>query len=73
MDEILLTFPKGGVHPEETKELSHHLPIEVLPLPDEVDILLLQHFGAPCKPLVDKKAKKIPTTKTSAMDHLPTE
>jgi electron transport complex protein RnfC len=57
MDETLLTFPKGGVHPGESKELSRHLPIEALPLPEEVDILLLQHFGAPCKPLVDKKAK----------------
>jgi len=57
MAETLLTFLKGGVHPEESKELSRHLPIESLPLPGEVDILLLQHFGAPCKPVVDKKAK----------------
>jgi electron transport complex protein RnfC len=57
MEETLLTFPKGGVHPGESKELSRHLAIEVLPLPEEVDVLLLQHFGAPCKPLVDKKAK----------------
>jgi len=52
-----LTFPKGGIHPDDSKELSRHLSIETLPLPEAVDILLLQHFGAPCKPLVEKKAK----------------
>jgi len=57
MQESLLTFPKGGVHPPESKTLSEHLAIETLPLPEEVDILLQQHFGAPCKPVVDKKAK----------------
>ena len=57
MDESLLTFPKGGVHPPESKTLTEHLAIETLPVPDEVDILLQQHFGAPCRPLVDKKAK----------------
>jgi electron transport complex protein RnfC len=57
MQESLLTFPKGGVHPPESKTLSEHLAIETFPLPEEVDILLQQHFGAPCKPLVDKKAK----------------
>jgi len=57
MAERQITFSKGGIHPEESKELSRHLPIEVLPLPEEVDVLLRQHLGAPCKPLVDKKAK----------------
>jgi electron transport complex protein RnfC len=57
MEESLLTFPKGGVHPSESKALSEHLAIETLPVPEEVDILLQQHFGAPCKPVVDKKAK----------------
>ena len=55
MNEPLLTFPKGGVHPRESKELTEHLPIETLPLPEEVEILLSQHFGAPCTPLVKKK------------------
>jgi electron transport complex protein RnfC len=57
MQETLLTFPKGGIHPDDSKELSRHLSIETVPLPESVDILLLQHFGAPCKPLVEKKAK----------------
>ncbi len=51
----MLTFPKGGVHPRESKELTEHLPIETLPIPQEVEILLSQHFGAPCEPLVKKK------------------
>ena len=55
MKESLSTFLKGGVHPPEHKELTEHLPIETLPTPEEVDILLIQHFGAPCKPLVQKK------------------
>ena len=39
-EETLLTFPKGGTHPPESKGLSEHLAIESLPLPEEVDILL---------------------------------
>jgi len=50
------TFSKGGIHPRESKELTEHLPIEAMPPPEEVDILLLQHFGSPCRVLVDKKA-----------------
>jgi len=55
MNESLLTFPKGGVHPPEAKDLTEHSAVEVLPIPEEVEILLNQHFGAPCRPLVKKK------------------
>ncbi len=55
MAEQLLTFPKGGIHPPEHKELTEKLPIEPLPLPGELHILLNQHFGATCKPLIKKK------------------
>ncbi len=55
MNRELLTFPKGGIHPPEHKEISEHLPIEIMPIPGEVDILLQQHFGAPCSPLIKKK------------------
>jgi electron transport complex protein RnfC len=55
MTSARLTFPKGGVHPRESKELTEHLAIESFPLPEEVEILLNQHFGAPCTPLVKKK------------------
>ena len=57
MKDTLLTFPKGGVHPPGSKALSEHLAIETLPIPEEVDVPLVQHFGAPCKPLVEKKDK----------------
>lgn len=55
MKEELLTFPKGGIHPLEYKELTEHQAIETCPIPEEVDILLIQHFGTPCKALVQKK------------------
>lgn len=48
------TFP-GGVHPLEGKEFSENCPIEVIPTPKQVSILLSQHLGAPCQPLVAKR------------------
>jgi len=51
----LLTFPKGGVHPPEAKELTAALPIEIMPVPDEVELILGQHIGAPCTPTVAVK------------------
>ncbi len=50
-----LTFPKGGIHPDEHKELTEHLAIEEMAPPDQVVIPLSMHFGAPAKPLVKKK------------------
>ncbi len=55
MNDPLLTFPKGGIHPAESKGLTESLAIETFPIPQEVDILLNQHFGAPCKAIVKKK------------------
>lgn len=55
MSSSLLTFAKGGVHPPESKEITEHLAIEKMPLSEEFEIPLLQHFGAPCQPLVKKK------------------
>src|SRR5210317_729103 len=48
------TFP-GGVHPLEGKEYSEHCAIETVPTPKQVSILLSQHIGAPCQPLVAKR------------------
>ncbi len=48
---MAVTF-KGGIHPPEHKELSKDKSIEKLPLPKSVLIPLVQHIGAPCKPLV---------------------
>jgi electron transport complex protein RnfC len=51
----LLTFPKGGVHPPEAKELTADLPVEEMAVPAELEIILGQHIGAPCAPTVEKK------------------
>ncbi|MDQ1240697.1 MAG: H+/Na+-translocating ferredoxin:NAD+ oxidoreductase subunit, partial [Thermodesulfobacteriota bacterium] len=49
------TFPKGGIHPDEHKELTQHLAIEEMPAPDQVFLPLSMHFGAPAQPIVKKK------------------
>lgn len=53
LTDKLLTF-RHGVHPEEYKELSNHQPIERMPFVEEYTLPLLQHIGAPSKPLVKK-------------------
>jgi len=50
-----LTFPKGGVHPPESKALTQKLAVETMPLPDELELILGQHIGAPCSPIVKKR------------------
>lgn len=52
----LHTFKIGGVHPAENK-IAAGCPIETLPLPAEVVLLLGQHIGAPAKPVVAKGDK----------------
>ena len=42
----------GGVHPNEMKQLSCDAPIVPFPAPQTVTIPMVQHIGAPCKPLV---------------------
>lgn len=44
-----------GVHPPERKEFSKAAPIEAIPVPDQVNVPLHQHTGAPCEPLVKVK------------------
>ncbi len=51
----LLTFPKGGVHPPEAKELTAYLPVEEMAVPAELEIILGQHIGAPCTATVERK------------------
>ncbi|MDW7680466.1 MAG: electron transport complex subunit RsxC [bacterium] len=46
-----LTF-RGGVHPKERKTLSEQVPIEIMPLPEQVVIPVQQHIGAPAEPIV---------------------
>ena len=45
------TFPRGGVHPSDNK-LSRAEAVEVLALPDVVNVPLSQHIGAPAEPVV---------------------
>lgn len=47
------TFPHG-IHPPESKELTADKAIEEMPPPEKVFIPLLQHFGTPAEPLVQK-------------------
>ncbi|MBF0463688.1 MAG: electron transport complex subunit RsxC [Nitrospirae bacterium] len=47
------TFPLGGIHPPERKELASAVSIEVMPQPQRVVIPLSQHIGAPCKASVE--------------------
>lgn len=53
----LFTFPKGGVHPPESKELTADKAVEVMPTPAELEIILSQHIGAPCTSVVARKAE----------------
>lgn len=45
---------KGGAHPHEMKSRTEKLPIEKMPLPNEVVIPIQQHIGAPAEPIVEK-------------------
>ena len=43
---------KGGIHPDDSKELTKDIPIKELPVPDVVYIPLRQHIGALLEPCV---------------------
>ena len=45
---------KGGVHPPESKGLTEECKIQAGPIVKEVAVMLSQHTGAPCQPLVRK-------------------
>ncbi len=53
---MLKTFPKGGIHPPEHKDLADK-PIERLPLPKTAFIQISQHIGAPAEVVVKRKQK----------------
>ena len=44
----------GGIHPKENKSYACDQPIRNFPEPDVLVIPMVQHIGAPCKPLVQK-------------------
>ena len=45
----------GGIHPPSSKQLARDQPIEVVPIPKQVRIPLLQHVGALCEPVVKSR------------------
>lgn len=45
---------RGGVHPEDYKDLTEHLNFEKFPLPEEIILPVSQHLGKEAKPLVKK-------------------
>ena len=47
------SFP-GGVHPPQKKGLTCESPIQPGPVPAEIAVMLSQHLGAVCNPLVGK-------------------
>jgi electron transport complex protein RnfC len=51
------TFPIGGVHPSDNKQWSNTKAVEVLELPDVVNVPLGQHIGAPAVATVAKGDK----------------
>lgn len=53
------TFPIGGIHPSDNKEWSKDQAIEVLDLPNEVYVPMIQHIGAPATPVVQKGDKVV--------------
>ena len=48
-----ITFP-GGTHPPQAKDLTRECEIQQAPVGKRLAIMLCQHIGAPCKPLVNK-------------------
>ena len=45
---------KGGVHPPEKKSVTENLPFEILPMPRQISVPILQHLGKPAKAVVKK-------------------
>lgn len=54
------TFRSGGVHPPEFKELTEHLAMEPMPIPERIMIPVSQSLGNPAKVLV-KKGSEVKT------------
>ena len=50
---MLKTFRIGGIHPKENK-FSAGKSIESIAIPTQVIVLLAQHIGAPCQPVVKR-------------------
>ena len=51
MSPLPRTF-RHGIHPEEHKDETEHLPVERMPFVERYHLPLSQHTGAPCRPVV---------------------
>lgn len=79
-DNLIKLFKiRGGVHPDDRKQLSAGQAIEALPMPPLLHIPLQQHIGAPAEPLVRrgelvKKGQRLARSQgaISAPVHAPT-
>jgi electron transport complex protein RnfC len=49
------TFRRGGVHPREDKERTENVPLVHSEPPDQLTVLMVQHIGAPARPVVEKR------------------
>lgn len=50
-----LTFDRGGIHPPEGKERTEGVPLVESEPPEELAVLMIQHIGAPAKPVVERR------------------
>ncbi len=50
-----ITFKTGGIHPGEGKDITQSLPLVASEPPKILEVLMLQHLGAPAKPVVEKR------------------
>lgn len=51
---------RGGVHPVYHKDLSATHAIEIVPLPQQIEIPISQHIGVPASPVVAKGDEVLP-------------
>jgi len=52
MTRLLPKSFRHGIHPEENKEETEHLPVARMPFVERYVLPLSQHTGAPCRPVV---------------------
>ncbi|MBS3764566.1 MAG: RnfABCDGE type electron transport complex subunit C, partial [Planctomycetes bacterium] len=50
-----LTFPRGGIHPGGSKDRTKDKELIASEPPAVVEVPMVQHIGAPAKPVVDRK------------------
>ena len=54
-DTKAMTFPRGGIHPDDRKARTNTVPLVTSEPPAQVAVLMVQHIGAPAAPTVKKR------------------